>query len=165
MGNYDYTFTIDNYGTMFYHVGWGPTHIHGPVSEKPLSNKCIDTIKAFVQKPFAPHNYYTDVFQFLFPLCDELDAALDAAQTRTDNSSDTAILKLQHCEEMARLISRMEVMEKELARLKVCEEELNRIKQIDADHRRAVAFEQRLLQQQRLETWKNTVNPTNTDPE
>jgi len=178
-GNYEYIIAIDNYGTIFNSVGQGPLNVLSHPSERsePLSNKCIDVIKSFVQIPFSPHNYYPYVIQFLRTICDEVDAVSaelalvqPILQTRTKEleASKADVVRVtgvavQHCEEVARLVSRMEVMEKELARLTLCEEELSRLKQIEAGHLRTIAFEQRLLQQQRVENTETAANAT--DPE
>jgi hypothetical protein len=169
-----YTYSVDNYGFIFYSSNGGPAFVAQEGRPRPLSNRCIDAIKTLFQNPYV-YTFCPNV-QTLLSLCDELDATaaeLDLVrpmllartedlESRPSLDTSTALLKVQHCEEVARLLSRMEAMEKEIAYLKLCEAELSRLKQIDEDNRRAVAFEQRLLQQQRLETWKYSVP---NDPE
>jgi hypothetical protein len=136
-GNYDYVFTVDNYGTMFDQIGCGSLNVYGFPSERstPLSNKSIDTIKACVEKPFHSRIYYNDVFQSIVSFCDEAEAsAAELVRLRAMLAQRTEELEASQAE-VVRLTKVYTSCDTSSA-LQHCEEELNRLKPIGGEQRR-----------------------------
>ena len=89
-------------------------------------------------------------------------AELAEARSKISDATDSAIplLQVKHNEDIERLLRQLKASDAEIARLRMCEEELNRLKEIEEGQRRMVAFEQRMLERQRMEAWKHSGSAT-----
>jgi len=188
-----YTYSVDNYGSVFNSPNGQPAVLHMKGQPEPLTNSCIDAVKLILQ-PQVPHNVLN--FHPLLSVYKELDTAqavlqrteaklkateadgkglrrelelirpmlqarteeLAEARSKISDTTDSAIplLQVKHNEDIERLLRQLKASDAEIARLRMCEEELNRLKEIEEGQRRMVAFEQRMLERQRMEAWKHS---------
>ena len=188
-----YTYSVDNYGSVFNSPNGQPAVLHIKGQATRLSSRCIDAVKLILQ-PQVPHNVLN--FHPLLSVYKELDTAqaflqrteaklkateadgkglrrelelirpmlqarteeLAEARSKASDATDSAIplLQVKHNEDIERLLRQLKASDAENARLRLCEEELNRLKEIEEGQRRMVAFEQRMLERQRMEAWKHS---------
>ena len=216
-----YTYSVDNYGSVFNSPNGQPAVLHIKGQATRLSSRCIDAVKLILQ-PQVPHNVLN--FHPLLSVYKELDTAqaflqrteaklkateadgkglrrelefvrtmlqtsaqelagaradgeglrrelelirpmlqarteeLAEARSKASDATDSAIplLQVKHNEDIERLLRQLKASDAEIARLRMCEEELNRLKEIEEGQRRMVAFEQRMLERQRMEAWKHS---------
>lgn len=96
--------------------------------------------------------------ELIRPMLQARTEELAEARSKISDATDSAIplIQVKHNEDIERLLRQLKASDAENARLRMCEEELNRLKEIEEGQRRMVAFEQRMLERQRMEAWKHS---------